>query len=135
LKGLLAMNDVALLAVARPLLVAAPCGSGGPCDHTTRVLHWTTLVLLAAVFALTWAIDDQSDRDVAVARLVSSSGASPLSAWADACWVRPTSPLRNDLPTLQRFAARLTHCALYALLILQPIVGILQVRATPEAAQ
>jgi cytochrome b561 len=35
----------------------------------------------------------------------------------------PAPPLPSDIPALQQFAALFTHWALYALLIVQPIVG------------
>jgi cytochrome b561 len=129
-KGLLAMNDVALLAIARTLPIAAACGSGNHRDRTTRVLHWTTLVLLVAVFALAERLL-QLHRSVGIliwCITVVSLGRRLLGA-ADA------PPLPNNLSTLQRLAAPLTHHALYAFLTLQPILGILQVRATPAAAQ
>jgi len=122
------MNDVALLAVARPLPIAAACGSGNHCDRTTRVLHWTTLVLLVAVFAVA---EHQLHRSVGIliwCITVARLGRRLLGA-AD------VPPRPNNLPTLQRLAAPLTHHALYAFLILQPILGILQVRAAPAAAQ
>src|SRR5580700_8457640 len=107
-------------------IALAACGTGRP---------W----LLVAVFALAGSIDHQSDRVVAK-RLLQLHRSIGILIWCitvvrlgrrllGAAYV---PPLPSDLPTLQRLAARLTHYALYTLLILQPILGILQVRATAQ---
>jgi cytochrome b561 len=44
----------------------------------------------------------------------------------------PPLPLPDDIAPIQRFAAKLTHWALYALLIVQPFVGWIATSASPS---
>jgi cytochrome b561 len=44
-------------------------------------------------------------------------------------WRNPPPPLPADLPGWQRLAAKSSHAALYALLLLMPIAGYVRVRA------
>ena len=43
----------------------------------------------------------------------------------------PPMPLPADIPALQQFAAHATHWALYGLLIVQPVVGLIATSAYP----
>jgi Prokaryotic cytochrome b561 len=38
-------------------------------------------------------------------------------------WATPPSPLPGDIPAIQQLAAHATHWCLYALLLVQPVVG------------
>jgi cytochrome b561 len=126
------MSDVAFATSARPLPDAAARRSGDHYDRTTRVLHWTTLALLVVVFALAWSIDRHTDRDVAE-RLLQLHRSIGLLIWCVTVFrlarrllgVAYVPPLPDDLPMLPRLAARLNHYALYTLLVVQPILGIL----------
>jgi cytochrome b561 len=44
-------------------------------------------------------------------------------------WIHPPPPLPADTPTLVRVAAHVTHVALYALLLLMPVIGFLATNA------
>ena len=46
-------------------------------------------------------------------------------------WARPPSELPYDIPLIQRLAAAVTHWALYALLVLQPLAGWIATSAYP----
>lgn len=44
-------------------------------------------------------------------------------------WLRPPPPLPDTVPAMQARAARATHLALYALMIVMPVAGYVRVRA------
>lgn len=46
-------------------------------------------------------------------------------------WTHPPTPLPDDVPPMQRFAAETVHWSLYALLIVQPVVGWIATSAYP----
>lgn len=46
-------------------------------------------------------------------------------------WINPVPPLPDTLKSWERWAAKVTHVALYALLIAMPIVGWIVVSASP----
>ncbi|MEM7442589.1 MAG: cytochrome b [Pseudomonadota bacterium] len=46
-------------------------------------------------------------------------------------WMNPVPPLPDNLKTWERWAAALTHVALYLLLIAMPIIGWVMVSASP----
>ena len=95
---------------------------------TARVLHWITALLILAmiplgvVIANEWggAAQDQLYNlhrsiggaiiPLVIARLIYRWGHSPL-------------PLPDEIPAIQRLAAEATHWGLYALLLVQPLIG------------
>lgn len=95
---------------------------------TARVLHWLTAALVLTMIPIGIAM---ANADFGVAQdtlyhLHRSIGATLLPiviARLVYRWRHPAPPLPDDIPAVQRFAALATHWALYALLIVQPIVG------------
>ena len=101
---------------------------------TARVLHWMTAVLIFLAIPLgvisanelggpNWLYDLHRSLGavlipVVIARLISR-------------WMHPPMPLSKDISGLQRHAAHVTHWALYALLIAQPLVGWMATSAYP----
>ena len=101
---------------------------------TARVLHWMTAVLIFLAIPLgvisanelggpNWLYDLHRSLGavlipVVIARLISR-------------WMHPPMPLSKDISELQRQAAHVTHWALYALLIAQPLVGWMATSAYP----
>src|SRR5262245_26883609 len=99
-----------------------------------RMLHWLTLLLVATVFGLAFGIDLASSKaeKLALIQLHRSFG---LTVWAVTLarlgW-RQVSRFPNwpaDLPQPMRLAAQGSEWALYVLLLIQPILGVLYTNA------
>ena len=94
-----------------------------------RVFHWLTaaLVLTMVPIGITMAnLDLGSAVEDPMYHLHRSFGAVVLTITVLRLVYRlrnPAPPLPAETPPAQRFAARFTHWALYALLIVQPIIG------------
>jgi cytochrome b561 len=103
-------------------------------DRTTRLMHWLTAGLMLLVFVLAFSIDRTSSRasHMVLLQLHRSVG---ITIWcltlARLVWRHfaeyPDWP--GDMPPTMRVAARTSEYALYALLLAQPILGLLQTSA------
>jgi cytochrome b561 len=103
-------------------------------DRTTRLMHWLTAALMLLVFVLAFSIDLATSRPAhtAVLQLHRSIG---LTIWvvtlARLAWRHfakyPNWP--GDMSQAMRVAAMASEYALYALLLVQPILGLLQTNA------
>src|SRR5882757_3368365 len=103
-------------------------------DRTTRLLHWLTAGFMLLVFVLAFSIDLATSRSAHIAflQLHRSMG---LSVWvltlARFIWrhfaTYPNWP--SDMSQAMRVAAMASEYALYALLLAQPILGLLQTNA------
>ena len=103
-------------------------------DPAIRFLHWLTLFLIAAIFVLAFSIDYASSREKAVAllQLHRSFGVTVWVVTLGRLVWRQFAGLPNwpvDMPQAMRFAAQWSEYALYALLLIQPILGLLQTNA------
>lgn len=95
---------------------------------TARVLHWVTaaLVLTMVPIGVAMANADFGKAQDTLYHLHRSIGVLVLPVviirlvWR---FLQPPPPLPDDIPVIQQLAAHMTHWALYALLIVQPIVG------------
>ena len=105
--------------------------SGNPAEGytlTARVLHWLTalLVLIMIPIGIAMANADFGEVQDTLYNLHRSIGAVllPLVAFR-LYWrvIHPAPPLPADISAIQQLAAHATHWALYALLLVQPIVG------------
>ncbi|HEY4404071.1 MAG TPA: cytochrome b [Xanthobacteraceae bacterium] len=95
---------------------------------TARTLHWltATLVLFNLPLGLVIANDWGGPLQDPLYDLHRSIGALIIPIIIVRLIYRlghPPTPLPDDIPPLQQFAANATHWALYALLIVQPFVG------------
>jgi cytochrome b561 len=95
---------------------------------TARVLHWLTaaLVLTMIPIGLAMANADFGPAQDTLYHLHRSIGAVLLPLVVVRLIYRlahPAPPLPADIPALQQIAAYATHWALYALLLVQPVVG------------
>jgi cytochrome b561 len=95
---------------------------------TARVLHWITAVLVLFMLPLGVAIANGFGGPFkdALYDLHRSIGAVIIPLVILRLGYRlthPPLPLPDDIPPLQQFAAHATHWGLYALLIVQPLVG------------
>jgi superoxide oxidase len=111
--------------------VAAPAESY---DRTAKAVHWTTLLLIAGVYMAVWAshVVGTKEQSALLVQLHRSMGLIILAltlfrlAWR---WNARIPPLPAELPPFQKFAARATEYVLYALLLLQPALGLLNTNA------
>jgi cytochrome b561 len=108
--------------------------SRGIFDRATRLLHWLTAGLVLCVFVLAFSIDLATSRALhtAVLQVHRSVG---LTVWVVTlfrlAWRQfaeyPDWP--SDMPQSMRVAAMASEYTLYAFLLTQPILGILQTNA------
>jgi cytochrome b561 len=106
----------------------------GVFDQTTRLMHWLTAALMLSVFVFAFSIDLATSRasHTAFLQLHRSVG---LTVWVVTlfrlAWRHfakyPDWP--SDMSQTMRVAAMASEYALYALLLGQPILGILQTNA------
>jgi cytochrome b561 len=110
---------------------AAPADSY---DRIAKAVHWTTLLLIAGVYAAVWASHAAGSREQSalLVQLHRSMGLTILAltlfrvSWR---WNARIPPLPAELPLFQKFAARATEYVLYVLLLLQPALGLLNTNA------
>jgi cytochrome b561 len=103
---------------------------------TARVLHWLIAALVLPMIALGIIIANEWGGPVQqpLYDLHKSIGALLLPLVVVRLVYRlmnPPLPLPADIPALQQFAAHATHWTLYALLIVQPVVGLVATSAYP----
>jgi cytochrome b561 len=118
-----ALGPAGLAKVSTAAAAAAPAYT-----MTARVLHWVTAILILCMIPLGLIIanDWGGPLQEFLYDLHRSVGALIvpliLTRLIDR-WANPPLPLPDDIPAIQQFAAHATHWCLYALLIVQPIVG------------
>jgi cytochrome b561 len=102
-------------------------------DPLIRFLHWLTLFLVAVTFVLAVSIDLTPKSEAAV--LVQMHRSFGVSVWVVTLgrlvW-RQFSRFPNwpaDMSQLMRFTAHWSEYALYALLLTQPVLGLLHTNA------
>jgi cytochrome b561 len=117
-------------AVPQTTSTAAPRFQRGRFDQLTIAIHWTTVALVTALFAIAWSLDSIDDEETGKLMLTihRSLGAG---LWAltlfrltwrrTKAWLPPFPP---TMPTLQQWAAKASEYALYALLLVQPLTGL-----------
>lgn len=103
-------------------------------DPVIRFLHWLTLFLIVTIFVLAFSIDFASSKEeaVAVIQLHRSFGVTVWAVTLGRLVWRQFARFPNwpaDMPQAMRFAAQWSEYALYALLLIQPILGLLQTNA------
>ena len=103
-------------------------------DPASRFLQWLTLFLVATVFVFASAIDFAPSKEGAAAltQLHRSFGVTVWIVTLGRLVWRQFSRFPNwpaDMPHAMRFAAHWSEYALYALLLIQPILGLLHTNA------
>ena len=106
----------------------------GEFEPVIKFLHWLTLFLIATIFALAFSISFATSREEALV-LIGLHRSFGVTVWfVTVCrlaW-RQFSRFPNwpaDMPPVMRFAAQWSEYALYALLLIQPLLGFLQTNA------
>ncbi len=97
-------------------------------SRSARLLHWLTALLVLSVIPMGIALDKLPPGPVQdnLYDLHRSFGVViiALTIWRLLDRVkRPPRPLGAEIPALQRFAAGAVHVALYAMLIINPLLG------------
>ena len=103
-------------------------------DRVLKGVHWGSLLLVATSYAAVWSshLVASGERAVLLVQLHRSVGVTILAltlfrlAWR---WSAQIPALPAELPLVQKLAARATEYALYALLLAQPVLGILHTNA------
>jgi cytochrome b561 len=95
---------------------------------TARILHWVTAVLILSTIPLGLIIANDwggplQDFLYDLHRSVGALIIPLIVLRLTYRWANPPLGLPDDIPAIQRFAAHATHWGLYALLLVQPIVG------------
>jgi cytochrome b561 len=107
-------------------------------DTVAILFHWLIAVLIVTNIGLAWSLDSFDHHSPEHDRLLSihkSIGATILVlavlrlAWR---WTHSAPPLPATMPAWQHLAARLGHWALYALLIIMPLTGLIDAAAFSE---
>jgi cytochrome b561 len=101
-----------------------------------RLLHWTVAVLVLLMIPLGIVIANEwgGPAQQFLYNLHKSIGATLIPLVVIRLLYRlthPAPPLPSDIPAIQQFAAHATHWALYALILVQPIVGYIMTSAYP----
>jgi cytochrome b561 len=109
---------------------AHPAGQYGT---IAKLFHWVTLGLMLVALPLGFVIQHVKDTSkMCFYALHESAGLTILFvalarlAWR---WLSPPPSLPNDIPVLMRRTSSAVHHALYALLILQPLLGFMATNA------
>jgi cytochrome b561 len=106
----------------------------GVFDRATRLMHWLTAGLMLSVFVLAFSIDLATSRasHTAFLQLHRSVG---LTVWVVTLFRLTWRPFAkypewpSDMSQTMRVAATASEYVLYALLLTQPILGVLQTNA------
>ena len=113
---------------------AHPAGQYGA---IAKLFHWVTLGLMLMALPLGFVIQHVKDASkMGFYALHESVGLTILFvalarlAWR---WLSPPPSLPNDMPKLFRAASAAVHHSLYALLILQPLLGFIEFPKFMEA--
>jgi cytochrome b561 len=129
--------NATVIEFAKPRLAVTSLASAAVPAYTVtaRVLHWVTALVIALMIPLGVIIgNDWGGRlQNSLYGLHESLGALliPLIlARLGHRLTNPPLPLSQDIPALQRFAAHVTHLGLYALLVVQPLVGWIAMSAS-----
>ena len=99
-------------------------------DPVMKAMHWTTLFLVAAAYAVVWSSGATATKEqqAVLVQVHRSLGVTifVLTLFRLAWRSRARLPsLPADLPTIQIMAARATQYLLYTLLLVQPVLGLL----------
>jgi cytochrome b561 len=103
-------------------------------DRILKAVHWSTLLLIAAAYITIWGsyAVATKEQEAFLTQLHRSLGVTVFVltvfrlGWR---WYARIPSLPADLPAIQKTAARVAEYVLYALLLLQPILGILYINA------
>ena len=101
-------------------------------DRVLKAVHWSTLLLIAAAYIAIWGsyAVATKEQEAFLTQLHRSLGVTVFVltlfrlGWR---WHARIPSLPADLPAIQKVAARVAEYVLYALLLAQPVLGILYI--------
>ncbi|HEX6143199.1 MAG TPA: cytochrome b [Geminicoccaceae bacterium] len=96
-----------------------------------QALHWAIAVMIIVQFGLGYYMEDlpRGPQKLELYDLHSSLGITILAlAVVRLLWrlAHPAPPLPAHMPAWERTAAQVTHGLIYALILVQPVIGLLQ---------
>ena len=103
-----------------------------PFDPVTIAVHWATVLLVLAMFALGWSIHRAQDGQTALA-IVTVHRSLGLALWTltvlrlgwRLTWAK-FPPFPQAMPKVQQLAAKASEYGLYLMLLAQPATGMAQ---------
>jgi len=103
-------------------------------DRVLKAVHWSALLLIAAAYFAIWGsyAAATKEQEAFLMQLHRSLGVTVFVltvfrlGWR---WHARIPSLPADLPAIQKVAARVAEYVLYALMLIQPILGILYINA------
>ncbi len=105
----------------------------GQYSTVAKLFHWVTVVLMLIALTFGFVIKYIKDEPKMVFYAIhESAGLTILMvaiarlAWR---WLSPPPPLHESIPAHMRLAATVVHHALYAILIIQPLLGFFATNA------
>ena len=103
-------------------------------DRVVKTIHWTSLVLVAAAYTIVWLAGAAATKEAKTALLTlhRSIGLTifAVTLFRIAWYARAAVPsLPADMSRVQKFAAHATQTLLGALLLAQPVLGLVHSNA------
>jgi cytochrome b561 len=134
--------------IETPSIIGPPCTQAGAAAPavapaaapaytlTARLLHWVTAAGILLMLPLGWASANEwggtwQDWIYDGHRSIGAALIPLIVVRILYRLTHPPLPLPAAIPALERFAAAGTHCALYALLLAQPLIGWIATSAYP----
>jgi cytochrome b561 len=102
-----------------------------------RILHWVVAIMILSMIPLGLVIANEwggplQELLYGVHQSIGALIIPLILMRLGYRWAKPPAPLPNDIPAIQQLAAHATHWGLYALLLVQPIVGWMAMSAYGE---
>ena len=99
-----------------------------------QTLHWLIAAMIFVMFPLGWYMEDLplSQQKLDLYEIHKSLGLTIFTlAVLRLLWrlFNPAPPFPPQMPGWERIAARVTHATIYALILIQPVIGFLQSNA------
>lgn len=121
------------MAAAAERAIPVPAAAEAAYGSVSKWFHWTTAALVAVALPVGFVIGHVKDSDKMPFYAVHESAGVTifLVVLARLAWrlAHPAPPLPPHVPALQRRLASAVHHLLYALLIVQPLIGFLATNA------
>jgi cytochrome b561 len=122
-----------MVAMGEPVTPASAAGATPAYGTVSKWFHWVTVALMAVALPVGFVIKHIKDADKMVFYAIHESAGLTILfvAVARLLWrlSHPAPPLPEHVPRLLRNTASAVHHSLYALLILQPILGFFTTNA------
>jgi cytochrome b561/polyisoprenoid-binding protein YceI len=104
-------------------------------DGVAQLFHWLIAIMIFVMFGLGWYMTDLDSADPRTFEIYQIHKGIGIAIFALALlrllwrWTHPAPPLPATMKRWEMVAASAAHWALYGLILLQPLIGILQSNA------